>query len=138
MSNYLQVVIGVVVKDGELLVAQRRKHQHQGGKWEFPGGKVESGETAGQALIRELQEEVGITPTQMRPLGIVEHHYPDLSVQLDTWLVSEFQGAAEGCESQKIEWVSMQKLQMLDVPEANQRIVEMLQSLWVMGESPRL
>lgn len=130
MANYLRIVLGVVVREGEFLVAQRKKHQHQGGKWEFPGGKVELGETVEQALIRELQEEVGITPTQFQSLIQVEHEYPDLSVQLDTWLVTSFQGAAHSCESQNIEWVTLETLRALNFPDANLAILQKISEIY--------
>ena len=82
----LRVVAAVIHNPrGEILIARRPLHKHQGGLWEFPGGKIEDGEEAAQALIRELQEELGITPTAFRPLLTVEHHYPDKSVRLEVW-----------------------------------------------------
>jgi len=124
MSDFLQIALGVVEHEGKYLVAQRKKHQHQGGKWEFPGGKVEQGETLEQALVRELQEEVGITPTQFQHLITVEHTYPDLSVQLNTWYVTEFQGVAKSGESQTINWVSVEELSQLTFPDANKAIIQ--------------
>ena len=93
----LNVVAAVIHNpQGQILIAQRPVHKHQGGLWEFAGGKIEDGETAAQALVRELQEELGIIATQYRPLLTVEHHYSDKSVRLQVFRVTAFDGDAHG------------------------------------------
>ncbi len=101
----MHIAVGVLCNDrGEVLIAQRSKHRHQGGLWEFPGGKVEPGEDVQAALRRELREELGIAITAARPLIDVRYRYPDRSVRLDCWRVSGWEGTAHGREGQRIAW----------------------------------
>ncbi|QTR50195.1 Nudix family hydrolase [Candidatus Thiothrix anitrata] len=124
MSEPLYVVAAVIRgSDGRILLAQRPNNKHQGGKWEFPGGKLEAGETPLQALGRELQEELGITPRQARPLIKVRYAYPERSVLLDVWEVTAFQGVPHGCEGQPVAWFSAAQLPSLEFPAANAPIV---------------
>lgn len=109
--------------DGRILIAKRADEQHQGGLWEFPGGKVEADETVPAALNRELQEELGICPTAARPLIQVRHDYPDKQVLLDVWEVSAFTGEPHGAEGQPLAWVSPRQLGDYEFPAANQPIV---------------
>lgn len=118
------VVAAVIVGDSQrILLAKRPMDRHQGGLWEFPGGKVEHGEEARAALARELHEELGIVLQDARPLIRVRHEYPDKSVLLDVWRVSAFTGKPHGREGQPIEWVSAQDLPHRDFPAANRPIV---------------
>ena len=99
--NPLQVAVGVVKNpEGKILISLRHTTLHQGGLWEFPGGKIEPLETAEQALSRELKEELNITVTAATPLITVNHQYPGLSVQLKVFLVEQFSGEAKSCEGQ--------------------------------------
>lgn len=109
--------------DGRILIARRADNQHQGGLWEFPGGKVEAGEAVEIALARELQEELGIVVTQARPLIKVRHDYPDKQVLLDVWEVNGFTGEPHGAEGQPLAWVSARELAQYEFPAANQPIV---------------
>ena len=116
----LNVVAAVIHNpQGQILIAQRPVHKHQGGLWEFAGGKIDDGETAAQALVRELQEELGIIATQYRPLLTVEHHYSDKSVRLQIFRVTAFDGEAHGAEGQPTLWVSPQDLKNYPFPAAN-------------------
>jgi 8-oxo-dGTP diphosphatase len=110
-------------EDGRILLARRPGHLHQGGLWEFPGGKVEAGETVEAALQRELLEELGIRPTAARPLIQVRHDYPDKQVLLDVWEVSRFAGEPHGAEGQPLAWVGPQQLAGYAFPAANQPII---------------
>lgn len=122
--DYLHVAAAVIVRDpGEVLVARRPDHLHQGGLWEFPGGKVEAGEAVEAALVRELEEELGITPTQARPLIRIPHDYGDRKVLLDVWRVKRFTGQPYGREGQAIRWVEVDALADLSFPAANVPIV---------------
>jgi 8-oxo-dGTP diphosphatase len=126
----IEVAVGVVVNaQGQVLVAKRHPHQHQGECWEFPGGKVEAGETVAGALKRELLEEVGIEVIHHEPWLEVNHDYPDKSVLLIVHKVLAFQGEARGCEGQHVEWVSSQRLSELPFPAANVEIVKEIHSL---------
>jgi 8-oxo-dGTP diphosphatase len=90
-AGLLEVAAAAVFdSQGRVLIARRPENVHQGGLWEFPGGKVEPGEAVEQALARELWEELGIRPTRYRRLIRIPHHYPDRSVLLDVWRVEAF------------------------------------------------
>jgi len=125
------VVAAIIVgQDGRLLLSKRLKHQHQGDKWEFPGGKLEAGEIPQQAIIRELYEELGIIvqANQIRLFEIITHAYSEKTVQLMFWLVLNFEGLPVGKEGQTIGWFGRAELVNLVFPEANQPIVERLLS----------
>ena len=109
---------------GQVLISQRPTHVHQGDLWEFPGGKLESGETAAVALRREIREELGITVESARPLIRVVHDYPDKAVLLDVWRVDDFSGTPAGCEGQAIEWVNVEDLGGYRFPAANTPIIK--------------
>jgi 8-oxo-dGTP diphosphatase len=110
-------------EDDRILIARRPDDRHQGGLWEFPGGKLEAGETVEAALERELQEELGIRPTAARPLIQIRHDYPDKQVLLDVWEVSRFDGDPHGAEGQPLAWVGPQQLRQYAFPAANQPII---------------
>jgi 8-oxo-dGTP diphosphatase len=124
-TGTLEVAVGVVTnKSGQVLISYRNEYQHQGGLWEFPGGKIETGETAEQALTRELQEELGITVHSAHPLISINHAYPERSVRLIVYAVTSYSGAAVGREGQQIKWVEHDKLSQFKFPEANQPIIQ--------------
>lgn len=120
-------VAAIINTDNQVLIAKRPDHAHQGGLWEFPGGKIETNETLHQALSRELQEEVGITPTALAPLIKVAHHYPDKSVHLEVCKVTEFTGQPHGMEGQPIRWQGIDELDPAVFPAANRAIIDALQ-----------
>ncbi len=119
-----------VVRDGEgrVLLTRRREDAHQGGLWEFPGGKREAGESIAAALARELREELAIELRSHAPLLTVEHDYGDKRVRLDVQLVHEFGGDPVPCEGQPMRWVSVLELSDYAFPKANVPIVEQLQA----------
>ena len=134
-NSSIHVAVGVIFDNQQadhILIAKRPQHLHQGGLWEFPGGKVAAGETVDQALKRELFEELGITVTQSQPLMQVEHNYSDKQVFLDIWTVIQYSGEARGLEGQECQWVAMQQLLCAEskyqFPEANKAILEKLKS----------
>ena len=136
----VQVAAAVIVdRAGRVLVARRAAHRHQGGLWEFPGGKLEPGETARAALSRELREEVGIEVTAARPLIRVWHAYPDKTVLLDVWRVNAFRGEAHGREGQPVAWVAAEALTARDFPAANGPIIRAarLPPLYLVTPEPR-
>ncbi|WP_444911373.1 8-oxo-dGTP diphosphatase MutT [Microbulbifer sp. JMSA004] len=125
MSKVVHVAVGVVTRgDGKILIARRPDHLHMGGRWEFPGGKVEAGESVQEALYRELLEEVAIEVQELQPLVEIRHDYPEKTVLLDTWQVTQFTGEALGREQQEIKWVSAGELDKFHFPDANQAIIE--------------
>jgi len=109
---------------GELLIAKRPDDKHQGGLWEFPGGKVEPGEDVLSALSRELEEELGIEVTHAEKLIQVPYHYPDKSVLLDVYSVTAFSGEPWGKEGQPVRWVSVDDLASYAFPAANKPILD--------------
>jgi len=120
-------VAAAIVRDGKVLLARRHVGAHQGDLWEFPGGKVECGEEACAALVRELDEELGITLESARPLIVVPHDYPDKSILLDVWRVDGFSGSAHGREGQPLTWVAVDELQQYDFPQANLPVISAIQ-----------
>lgn len=120
----LHVVAGVVRNEhGQVLVTQRLPHAHQGGKWEFPGGKCEPKESPAQALRRELREELGIEVSDVAPRIQVEHQYADVKVFLDVFDVLHYQGQPLGLEGQSLRWVAPEQLKKFDYPAANLPVI---------------
>lgn len=107
----------------EVLLALRQAHQHQGDLWEFPGGKVETNERVYDALVREIDEEIGLTITSAHELVKVSHDYGDKVVLLDVWFVDAFSGQAEGREGQQLRWCAASNLKEADFPTANVAII---------------
>lgn len=124
MSKTIHVAVGVIVDaQHNILIALRPDDSHQGGLWEFPGGKVELGETVQQALARELNEELGIQATAFSPLINIHHDYGDKAVHLDVWWVDAFSGQPEGREGQPVQWVAAKVLADYEFPKANEPII---------------
>jgi len=120
----IHVVAAVIENNqGQIFIAKRPDHQHQGGLWEFPGGKVEIGESTKQALKRELFEEIGIQIQKFEPLIQISHDYPDKSVLLNVWRVTDFDGKAHGKEGQQTCWVNKSELNQFSFPAANKPIL---------------
>lgn len=124
----IRVAVGVVVRDGRVLIARRPDHVHQGGLLEFPGGKVEPGETTPQALVRELAEETGLTVAEssLSPLICIRHDYGDKRVLLDVWRTEQASGEARGLEGQPLFWLAPEALEDAQFPEANRPIIRAL------------
>ena len=133
-AKVVHVAVGVILRGQQVLLALRSSKQHQGGKWEFPGGKVEAGETVPQALNRELQEEVAISVSQSSPLMQLEYAYPEKTVLLDIYLVTGFDGEPDGREGQPLRWVSIAELSEIAFPDANKPIVERIQQYFASAE----
>lgn len=123
---WINVAAGIVLRQNKVFLALRRNTQHQGGLWEFPGGKCELGECPEDALRRELYEEIGITQLVMSIFHIVEHDYGDKKVRLHFFVVNDFQGEPYGVEKQQAAWFALEDLLSLDFPAANQVIVQQL------------
>lgn len=126
--SLVRVAVGVVLDvDSRVLIARRAAHQHQGNRWEFPGGKIESGESLAEALIREFREEVSLElqpAPELAPWMVVEHDYGDKQVRLEVALITAFSGEAKGLEGQEIAWQPLHSLSALDFPAANVDIIE--------------
>ncbi len=124
----LHIVVAIIRDEqNRILIAQRPSDKHQGGKWEFSGGKVEAEETAQQALRREINEELGIQIETIQPLIQIRHNYPDLAVFLDVYNVKQWRGEAYGKEGQVIRWVDIDALSHYRFPSANKAIIQALQ-----------
>ena len=123
MNDVVHVAVGVIYREDKIFLTRRHKEAHQGGKWEFPGGKVESQESVAQALLRELKEEVAIDVLACLPLTVVEHDYGDKKVKLEVFLVDNFVGEPIAQEGQEQQWVDISTLTDLNFPEANQPII---------------
>jgi 8-oxo-dGTP diphosphatase len=126
-NAFIHVAAAVIINEsGEVLVSQRKQDSHLGGYWEFPGGKVEPGETLEAALSRELKEELDIVPLSSRPLIKTRHRYPDKSVLLDVRRVESYSGQPLGVEGQNIAWRNTSELDPKEFPPANVPIINAL------------
>ncbi len=124
----IHVVAGVIRNSSQqILLALRPQHLHQGGLWEFPGGKVERGEAVEHALQRELFEELDICVTQARPLIRIHHQYSDKNILLDVWQVETWQGVARDKEGQMLAWCDFAELSAKPLPAANYPILKAIQ-----------
>lgn len=121
------VVAAAIVDGKSTLVARRQTGVHQGGLWEFPGGKLEPGESRQSALAREIEEELGIEVTRARPLIRIPHDYDDARVLLDVWWVDSWKGEPHGKEGQTVEWCSIDTLESGAFPAANRAIITAVQ-----------
>ena len=125
--NIVHVAVAVIKNQhGQIFITKRPEKYHQGGLWEFPGGKVEVKETIKEALARELFEEVGITVLDADPLIRIHHDYEDKSVLLDVWNVNKFSGNAYGKEGQKFCWINPDEFSEYNFPVANNPIIKAL------------
>ncbi|MGL5030256.1 MAG: 8-oxo-dGTP diphosphatase MutT [Aeromonas sp.] len=129
LKQRVWVAVGVIEnQQGEIFIAKRSADQHQGDRWEFPGGKVEVGEDLHSALDRELWEEIGIRVLDCLPFLELQYDYPDKQVLLDVWRVTAFDGEPFGKEGQACAWVPIAALHHYQFPDANGPIVAQLQS----------
>ena len=120
----VHVAVAVIMNPQQhVLLALRQTHQHQGGLWEFPGGKVEAGESVYDALVREIEEEIGLTISSADELVKISHDYSDKTVLLDVWLVDAFIGEPKGREGQQLRWCAIADLKEDDFPAANAAII---------------
>ncbi len=127
----LLVVAAALLRRGvtegiEVLIAQRPSGKWQAGRWEFPGGKVEAGETSEAALRRELMEELGINALTLVELRRFRHDYPDRSVEIALWLVPSFEGEVCGLDGQALRWIAPAELDRCDLLEADLPMIEPL------------
>ncbi len=127
----VRVAAGIILQSSpkniqQVLIAKRPQDKHQGGLWEFPGGKVEPTESAEQALARELKEELNISIGEPVFFKQISFDYGDKLVCLDFFQIEQYQGEALGCEGQVIRWVALEQLANYTFPEANWPIVDLL------------
>ncbi len=127
MAKTVHVAVAVIInhKD-EVCISLRHKNAHQGGLWEFPGGKIEAGESAEQALVRELKEELALEIVHTRALIKITHDYDDKRVCLHVHKVLSFHGTAKGMEGQQVKWLPIAELSSHVFPVANRAIINSL------------
>jgi 8-oxo-dGTP diphosphatase len=128
--NHFHVAAGIL-RDatGRVLISERLCDGPFDGLWEFPGGKIAPGETAADALKRELAEELGIAMTAARPFMELHHEYPDRTVDLEFFLVSDWRGEPAGLEGQGIRWLQADELDPEELLPADKPVIEALTKL---------
>ena len=120
------VAAAVIDAAGRVLIAQRPVGKHLAGGWEFPGGKLDSGEDRRVGLARELREELGITISTPRPLIRVRHAYDYGEVLIDMWVVRHYGGEPRGLDGQKLRWCTPEELEATELLPADGPIVAAL------------
>jgi len=115
--------------EGRVLIAQRPAGKALAGRWEFPGGKVDTGESEHAALRRELREELGVEVIAARPFMRLAHAYEDRDVELSLWIVERFAGEPRSLDAQALKWVSPAALAAEDILEADQPFITGLREL---------
>lgn len=127
----LVAACALVDSDGRILLAQRPEGKSLAGLWEFPGGKVEAGETPEETLIRELDEELGIRTKVacLAPLTFASHTYEDFHLLMPLYVCRRYEGIPHGKEGQALKWVKPQALRDYPMPPADEPLIPMLQDL---------
>jgi 8-oxo-dGTP diphosphatase len=115
--------------EGRVLIAQRPAGKTLAGRWEFPGGKVDVGESEHAALRRELREELGVEVIAARPFMRLAHAYAERDVELSLWIVERFAGEPRSLDAQALKWVSPAALAAEDILEADQPFITGLREL---------
>ena len=130
MKIVLVTAVALVDADGRVLLAQRPEGKSLAGLWEFPGGKVEPGETPEAALIRELHEELGIDThaSCLAPLTFASHSYDDFHLLMPLFICRRWKGIAQPREGQKLAWVRAKDLRSYDMPPADVPLIPIIQS----------
>ena len=124
----LVAACALVDSDGRVLLTQRPEGKQLAGLWEFPGGKVEPGETPEETLIRELQEEIGITTKVacLAPLTFASHTYDDFHLLMQLYVCRRFEGIARGLEGQALKWVRPKDMRDYPMPPADEPLIPFL------------
>lgn len=130
MQIVLVTAVALVDADGRVLLAQRPEGKSLAGLWEFPGGKVEPGETPEAALIRELHEELGIDThaSCLAPLTFASHSYDDFHLLMPLFICRRWKGIAQPREGQRLAWVRSQDLRSYEMPPADVPLIPIIQS----------
>ena len=128
MKTLLVVAAALVDSDGRVLIAQRPEGKSLAGQWEFPGGKVEPGETPEVALIRELEEELGIVVKQacLAPFVFASHTYDDFHLLMPLYLIRRWEGEPVEREHKALKWVRPRDMRNYPMPPADEPLVAWL------------
>ena len=131
MKSVLVAAVALIDPDGRVLLAKRPSGKSMAGLWEFPGGKVEQGETPEAALIRELKEELGIDVEQscLAPLTFASHAYDDFHLLMPLYVCRRWKGMAQSLEGQELKWVRAKDLRDYPMPAADLPLIPHLQEL---------
>ncbi|WBU54739.1 8-oxo-dGTP diphosphatase MutT [Paracoccus sp. SCSIO 75233] len=131
MKMVLVAAVALIDVDGRVLLAQRPEGKSMAGLWEFPGGKVEPGETPEAALIRELKEELAIDThaSCLAPLTFASHAYPDFHLLMPLFACRRWQGIPAPQEGQRLSWVHAKDLRKYEMPPADLPLIPILQDL---------
>ncbi|MBO9399334.1 8-oxo-dGTP diphosphatase MutT [Shimia sp. R9_3] len=132
MKTVLVAAVVLIDADGRILLAQRPEGKSMAGLWEFPGGKVEPGETPEAALIRELQEELGIDTwaSCLAPLTFASHSYDDFHLLMPLFACRKWEGIPQAKEGQTLKWVASKNLRDYEMPPADIPLIPMIRD-WV-------
>jgi len=124
----LVAAVALIDADGRVLIAQRPEGKPMAGLWEFPGGKVEEGETPEAALIRELHEELGVDTREscLAPLTFASHAYPDFHLLMPLYACRRWQGMVQAREGQALKWVRARDLRDYPMPPADEPLIPIL------------
>lgn len=128
-QSMLHVVAGALFDGQRVLIAQRPAGKPMAGWWEFPGGKVDAGESSYAALVRELREELGVEVHAAHELVRYTHAYPERSVHLELWHVTRYAGEAHSLDGQALKWVSIDELDRVGLLEGDGPMIEALKQL---------
>ena len=129
MKTVLVSAVALIDSDGRILLAQRPLGKSMAGLWEFPGGKVEKGETQYQALKREIKEEIDYDLIDPKQLIITTHQYESFRLTLDVWYEKSKQPQVHANENQPIKWIHKSQLKNINFPEADAPIVNAILNL---------
>ena len=127
LHSYIDIAIGVLQKETKVCLALRQQHQSHANHWEFPGGKIEQGETPIEALKREFLEELAVETYHWQPLIVIPWNYEKVSVRLHVYTTDEYSSEPVGNEGQKVKWFEVADLHELTFPAANKGIIMALQ-----------
>ena len=128
MSKVIDVAAGLIFRRGQLLISQRRPGDHLGGLWEFPGGKLEPGESFEHGLVRELREELGIEVSVGEKIAEITHGYPEKTVRLVFLKCELLSGEPQPIHCHALAWVVADQLLDYEFPAADAQLIQRLRS----------
>ncbi len=137
MKLVLVVAVALINSKGRVLLAQRPEGKAMAGLWEFPGGKIEPGETPEQALVREIEEELSIRLEEgdLQPIQFASHTYENFHLLMPLYICTSWAGDPRGCEGQALEWAEIDRLFDYAAPEADLPLFQALKDWRRQGRS---